>query len=484
MDPRNIRCAVTALLTAALLLGVGASHADEDIGQLPDAVQKTLRRYRMAPEGLSVYVRVLGQPAPLLAVRADTPRNPASTMKLLTTLVALEELGPAYTWKTEAYTRGRIRDGRLDGDLYIKGYGDPYLVIEHFWRYLRALRNIGIDTIAGDLVLDLSYFTPDPGDPNDFDGRGQQAYNVKPSALLLNFQAVSIRFFPDPGANRVVVSAEPPSTRLTIDNRLRLTRGGCRGWNRNLGLRVVPGADSDRLVVSGSYAADCGANELYRVLSEQAAYVLGVFQSVWAELGGRIEGGVREEPVPADAKLLHTGYSPPLAEMLRSINKYSNNVMTRQLLLTLGAEKLEPPGSTDKGIRVLRGWLARHGLDFPELVLENGAGLSREERISARHLGQVLEAGYESPYMPEFLSSLPVLAMDGTLEKRLTNSPMAGKAHLKTGTLNDVRAVAGVMRDATGRRLIVTALQNDARADGPGGEALQNALLEWLYARP
>ena len=170
--------------------------------------------------------------------------------------------------------------------------------------------------------------------------------------------------------------------------------------------------------------------------------------------------------------------------MIRSINKYSNNVMTRQLLLTMGAELDTPPGTEDKGIRVVRDWLQQSSLDFPELVLENGAGLSRDERISARHLGELLLAAYYSPYMPEFMSSLPVLAMDGTLKRRMGGSDLAGRAHLKTGSLDDVRAQAGIMLDQQGRRMVVVALHNAPRAENYAGEAVQNALLRWVYERP
>jgi len=212
-------------------------------------------------------------------------------------------------------------------------------------------------------------------------------------------------------------------------------------------------------------------------------YIYGVFKSLWAELGGQFEGNMREGTVPADAQLLHSTNSPSLAEVIRDVNKYSNNVMTRQILLTLGAEKYGPPGTVDKGSEAVRAWLAQKGLDFPELVLDNGSGLSRDGRISARHLGEILLTAYQSPYMPEFLASLPILSMDGTLAHRYGGA-LAGRAHLKTGSLDNVRAQAGIVLDEHGRRIVMVILHNDARAESAAGEAVQNALLAWINNRP
>jgi len=435
---------------ALFLLGLCWLASSAAADKLPEPIAAALKHQGMSARGLSLYVHEIGQPEPLLAIAADAPRHPASTIKVLTTLVALEELSPAWHWKTEAYVTAPVRDGQLDGDLFIKGYGDPYLVIEHFWRFLRTLR----------------------------------AYNVLPNALLVNFQAVNFRFMPQPQADRMRIFADPLPANLEVENRVRLTRGPCRGWAHNLGMKVQQRKAQTRVIFSGSYDADCGDNELFRVVSEPAPYILGMFRALWTELGGRFEGEVREATVPAGARLLATVNSPPLADIVRSINKYSNNVMARQLLLTLGAERSGAPGTTDKGIQVVHEWLQKRRLDFPELVLENGAGLSREEAISARHLGEVLLTAWRSPFMPEFVSSLPISAMDGTLRKRFNEDGLEGQMHLKTGSLRDVRSVAGYVQDRAGRRVVVVCLHNSSRADTVAGQAVQEAVLRWAYERP
>lgn len=475
---------MSRLLSAFLALAMTMSPvlAATPGDALPAPVARVLKQQGLSTRGLSVFVQEVGQAAPLLTLNADTPRNPASTMKLVTTLAALEELGPAYTWKTEAWATAPVRDGVLNGDLYIKGYGDPYLVIEHFWRFLRALRKAGLQTINGDLVIDQSYFEPVSGRPADFDHRPLRAYNVQPHALLVNFQAVNFRFLPQPGSERVQIVADPQPAQLAIDNRVRLTQGPCRGGARGLGMRVAQQGGLQKLVFSGRYSADCGDDSYYRVVTGPDSYTYGVFKSLWAELGGQFTGTMHEGTVPEGAQLLHATQSPSLAEIIRDVNKYSNNVMTRQILLTLGAEKYGPPGTVDKGSAAVHAWLAQKGLAFPELVLDNGSGLSRDGRISARHLGEVLLTAWQSPYMPEFLASLPILSMDGTLAHR-SGGALAGRAHLKTGSLDNVRAQAGIVLDERGRRIVMVILHNDARAESAAGEAVQNALLAWIANR-
>lgn len=462
--------AIAALLTFVLSAANGWADA------LPAPVADVMKRHRLPPAGLSVYAQIVGSPQPLLSVGADVPRNPASVLKLVTTLAALEELGPAYQWKTEVYGSHQVRDGKLDGDLFVKGYGDPYLVIEQFWRLVRGLRLSGLEQINGDLVLDQSYFADEPGDPAEFDGQPLRAYNVLPRALLVNFQAVQIRLLPQPRRLRVIADPSVP-----VDNSIKLIGGPCHNGGHSWSMRVAKGPQT-RLVFQGNYASACGETEIYRVLSESGPYVHSVFKALWEEQGGRQKGGWREGVTPANAPLLYTFKSQPLADVVRLINKFSNNVMTRQLFLTLGAEKFGPPGTSENGARAVREWLERRRLDFPELVLDNGAGLSRDARISARSLGRLLLTAYQSPYMSEFMSALPVSGQDGTLIKRF-DGDLAGRLHLKTGSLNGVRSVAGYVLDAAGRWVAVVSLYNDPRANSAGAEAAQRALLEWIYDR-
>ena len=184
---------------------------------------------------------------------------------------------------------------------------------------------------------------------------------------------------------------------------------------------------------------------------------------------------------PADARLLAVAESSSNAELVRDINKFSNNVMARQLYLTLGAELLKLPGRSDRSAQVVQSWLAQKNLDFPELVLENGSGLSRQERISAGSMGRLLLEAWRSAVMPELMSSLPLVAYDGTMRRRLRFESIAGQAHIKTGSLSDARTLAGYVLDQRGQRHVVVLFINHANA--AAGQPAQDALLQWVYER-
>lgn len=441
--------------------------------QLPAPLVDELNRQRLDPAGLSVWVQALNADAPLIAHNADIPRNPASTIKLLTTYAGLELLGPSHTWRTEAYPVGTLQDGVLHGDLVLKGYGDPFLTPEAFWTLLRGLRDRGLRDIRGDLVLDRSVLAPAAADPGDFDGQPHRAYNALPDALLVNFQAIHFSLRAD--TDRVHIIPTPNPTNLRIDNRLRLTGGNCRLDRLNLGI------DNATASFSGSYPTACGETVLLRTVlpPEQLAY--GVFRDLWQAMGGNLQGGLREGRAPLGAVPLFTRHSPTLGEVIRGMNKFSNNVMTRQLLLTLGAEFDSPPGTEAKGRAVINGWLQQQGLDMPELFVDNGAGLSRRTRISARSMGRLLQHAAASRFAPELQASLPLLGIDGTVSRRFRNHPLTGRARLKTGTLRDVRAVAGYLRSASGRDYVVVMLHNAEGVQLGVGTAVQDALLEWLH---
>jgi len=460
------------------LLGTPLVVADST---LPPSLVQVLNRYNIPKNTVSIFVQAVDAPAPVLTHLPHKPRNPASTMKLLTSFVALDTLGPAYQWSTEAWSTVDIVDGELDGDLYIKGYGDPYLLNEYFWRFLHDLRQAGLQRIRGDLVIDNSYLAPEVEDPAQFDGRPHRAYNTSPAALLLNYQAIRFRLIPRSDDGYVHVVADPMPHRLDVKSNIRLAGGSCRSWGRRIGMRISRVANRDQVNFSGRYPRQCGENALYRVVSGADDYIYGVFKSLWIEQGGQFEGQFRQGRVPEQAQRIGLYQSRPLAEVLRGMNKYSNNVMARQIFLTLGAQKLEAPGTRFKAQQVVRQWLKDHGLNAKGTVIDNGAGLSRRSRLTANQLGQLLMLAYAHPYMPEYMSSLSVAAVDGTLRKRFLKSPLGGRMHIKTGLLDDVRSMAGYVLSRSGKRYVVVILHNHYTAQRYGGERLQDALLNWVY---
>ena len=463
-----------------LLLFVLAAKA-ASAQPLPPSVEQALKRAQIPLSGVAAYVQDVDGGRPHVAYNAAQAMNPASTMKLVTTYAALELLGPTYTWKTEAYAAGKLEGGVLQGNLILKGYGDPKLTLQNFWLLLRRLRALGLRDIRGDLVLDRSYFEAAEYDPAKFDAEPLRAYNVGPDALLLNFKAVSFQFVPDAERKTVTVIPDPRPAGLEFAANVRATDGACADWRAGIKADFQTNGGSARASFSGSMPAACGERYWNASLLAQPNYVYGVFRQLWEESGGTLAGGWKDGAVPPDAKLLATAKSESTAELTRDINKYSNNVMARQLFLTLGAEVLKQPGRSDRSAQVVRSWLAEKKLDFPELVLENGSGLSRLERISAEHMGNLLLEAWRSAVMPELMSSLPLVAYDGTMRRRLRFESVAGQAHIKTGSLSDVRALAGYVLDKRGQRHVVVMFVNHAHA--AAAQPAQDALLEWVYER-
>ena len=440
----------------------------------PPEVNAALKEAGIPARSVAIIVQGVDAEQPLISANAKQAMNPASAMKLVTTYAALELLGPAYTWRTEALSETAAVGGRLDGDLYLRGSGDPRLALEQFWLLLRQLRARGIGEIGGDLLLDRSAFALPPHDPAEFDNEPLRPYNAGPDALLVNLKSLRLTLQPDPGRKAVTVISETPSEGLRIANRLTLTNDACGDWREKL----KPTVNSDTIELNGSLAAACGEKALNLSPWPADAQVERMFRSLWRELGGTLRGQVRDGKTPVGAQVIAAQDSPALGEVVREINKYSNNVMARQLFLTLAAER---PATPEAAHRRIRAWLEEKKLKLPELVLDNGSGLSRSERISAEGLSQLLLAAWQSPVMPELMSSLPLAGVDGTLKKRLGDSSASGRAHLKTGYLEGVRAIAGYVLDTSGKRWVVVCLINDPRAKL--GKPAMDALLRWVADR-
>lgn len=456
-----------SLLFSLLLLlpGLPAIAADG----LPPAVGKALQQAAIPAGAVAIVAQPLDGQRPLLRHRGTAPMNPASLAKLLTTLVALETLGPAYRFRTEVLADAPPHDGILDGPLYLRGSGDPKLTYDRLWLSLRELRGRGLREIRGGLVIDRTAFASSAYDPAAFDGKPLRPYNVGPDALLFNFGTVHLTLIPEAAAVRVL--ADPLPAGFSVDNRLRLVAGKPCGseWREELTANLLP----ENIRLSGDFPAACGEKPWHLAGLPNATLLAGTFARLWRELGGEISGGTSEGTVPESAVTLAATESPPLGELVRDINKYSNNVMARQLYLKVG------DGGTAGAEQAIREWLKKKSLDFPELVLDNGAGLSRATRISADHLAQVLAAGWASPTMPEFIASLPIAALDGTVKKKFNGNGAAGQAHLKTGSLEGVRGIAGYLRDKDGRRHLLVFMVNHANA--AQAQPAFDALVDWLW---
>lgn len=460
-----------------ILLLSHSAHAE-----LPIKVLSELKKIGLPAENVSVYVQPLAeQPAllkpALLEHQATAALNPASTMKLLTSYASLSLLGPAYRWKTEIYSDGPLQNGILNGNLYIKGYGDPNFSTDDFSRLLNRLHQAGVQEIKGDLIIDNSYFSSKAQSAGSFDGEFARAYNATPSAFLLNQKTSSFRF--DADTDRVTISMEPDLREITVNNQLKLGNVDCTGWRNALSYDVKQQSGLATVTFNGIYPANCNEKYLELLALDEVNFDYHLFRKTWKAIGGDFNGKVRMQTVPPNATKLLQQDSKTLAQILPDMNKWSNNLTARQLLLTIAAEKMAMPATEENAVFTVKQWLNSQGLQFNELVVENGSGLSRIERISAQHMGQLLTHAYYSPVMPELISSLPIAALDGTMQRRLKGSVVQGRAHLKTGTINGVYTLAGYVLGQHGERYVIVFMANDAKAAYT--KPAQDALLEWVY---
>ena len=448
--------------------------------ELPATVVDALKMAGIPQQSVALYVQAVEGKSPILSHNADKSMNPASVMKLVTTNAALDVLSPTYRWKTEVYRDGNLINGVLDGHLIIKGYGDPNFKAQEFWRLLMSLQQLGIKQINGDLIIDKSYFAKNVGNRKTFDDEPWRAYNAEPSAFLVNGRNTSFKFSAtETGVN---VSQEFELPEVKIVNKMKLAQGGCGEWRSRFGYTVKPEESGAMVTFSGTFSPACEERYLELSVFDDKKYAFYSFKKLWKELGGSFNGKLKVQDTPASAVKVLEQLSEPLGYVLRDINKWSNNLMARQLLLTIAAEKLSPPATEANGEKAIKSWLSAKGLNFKELVIENGSGLSRVERISAEHLGQMLVNAYHSPVMPELMASLPILSHDGTIKKRLVDSQSNGRAHLKTGSIDGVSAIAGYVLDANNHRHVLVMLVNHTEA--AASKNAQDALIEWVHQQP
>lgn len=474
------------ILIAALLAWLPAAQA-----QLPEPVAALLAGANIPDDAMSALV-MRGERT-LVSHLPARPMQPASTMKLVTTMVGLEQLGPVFKGRTELRTSAEVVKDVLQGDLVLRGGADPDLSGEVLQRMLQALRNQGIRTIKGNLVLDRRLFNParmDIGVP-PFDEYPEAYYNVIPDALMVNKNMLQIDMRSN--ATRMQLAMEPALERVAIRSGMTLIEADCAKWEDGWKAPEVTRARDGKLevVLHGTFPKNCARSYSINVIDRQD-YVDRLFRITWKKLGGVLRGETVDGEAPADSRLLAAHASRALPEIIRDINKPSDNALARTLFLSLGT--LAPdavsgsspiPGvATDTTIirsdLAVRDWMRKHAIDDTGMVLENGSGLSRLERISPLQMAGVLQAGLHSNWAPEFLASLPIVAVDGTMRKRLHDSAAAARARMKTGTLRNVVAIAGYVPDASGQQCVVVAMINSELVGDGKGRAVLDALVDWV----
>jgi serine-type D-Ala-D-Ala carboxypeptidase/endopeptidase (penicillin-binding protein 4) len=458
--------------------------------QLPEPLTRALAANGIPEDAVGALV-IRGNDV-LLAHHADQAMQPASTMKLVTTMVGLEQLGPVFKGRTEMRSSGDVKNGVLKGDLVLRGGADMDLSSEALENMLRALRYQGIRKIDGNIVLDRQLFNPARGDVGmaPFDESPEAYYNVIPDALLINKNMLQIDMRST--GNKLRLEMQPALERVAVGSDMRLVDGACAKWEDGWKLPEAVADKNGRIkvVLHGTFPRNCVADNSINVV-DRNDYLDRLLRLKWKQLGGAITGKTVEGATPADAQLLAAHVSRPLPELIRDINKPSDNTLARTVFLSLGSLETDPvlgshplppsPETTfERADHAVRNWMRAHQIDDTGLALENGSGLSRSEKITPNQMGGLLKAGLSSNWAPEFQASLPIVAVDGTMRRRLKDSPAAGHARMKTGSLHDVAAVAGYVPDATGKLCVVVGMVNTDLVAHGKGRAVLDALVDWV----
>ena len=458
---------------------VGAAQAQDP---LPSAVHDALRAAGLPAEALAAVALPLRHRDRAWQHQAQRPMQPGSSMKLVTSIVALDRLGPNHRGFTELRSAAPLLGGTLQGELVLLGGGDVELGLPQLWALLVDLQQAGVRHIVGDLLVDRSRYSParlDLGLP-PFDETPEFAYNVIPDALMLAEGLLPLELRATAGG--VVATTVPRIEGIEVDSRMTLVDARCAEWDEHWQpAQVQAEGGRTRITLQGSFPRDCTQRTRLQLV-DRAELTEKLFRTLWQGLGGTWAGRAREVAAPAGTRLLASRGGRPWGELLRHLNKTSDNAWTRVLYLELGvpAMALQPGRSTrELADAAVREWFAEQGIDDTGLVLDNGSGLSRSERISPLQMARLLKAAYLGRHASELMMSLPTAGVDGTLRHRLKAGPATGWARLKTGTLRNVVALAGYVNDLQGRPWAVAMMINhDTLADR--GRPVLDALVDHI----
>jgi serine-type D-Ala-D-Ala carboxypeptidase/endopeptidase (penicillin-binding protein 4) len=402
--------------------------------------------------------------AEVYAWHADSPMLPASTMKIVTAAAALRTLGPSWRFSTDVLHDGKLdAKGVLGGNLYVRGQGDPSLVVERLWKMILELRLRGVREVKGNVVFDDSYLDSDPGIPGwDKQEDVEEAPSYYPAlgALSLNFNTVALWVGPGEGPGTAArVELETPSPSVVVES--EVTTGSQRSRRQ---VRVERRVEDRKTIftVRGQVPAGSVAQPTYRAVADATAWFEGAFATLCKDAGIQVRGRYTEGKTPDAAVLLVHSVSPSLGIILQDLNKHSNNFMAEQVLKALGAVAHGTPGTTEKGLRVLGDYLASLGLPAEEYRVANGSGLSRKTSLRAEHLTAVLVDMWKDRLVaPEFLASLSIGGREGTLRSRFRGDGTTGRIRGKTGSLNGVQCLVGYVEAPDGGVYAFAFLVND-----------------------
>lgn len=465
-----------ALCIFAIATVLPNAFAKANESEIPLELENALKRYQILKDDATFLVQAIDEDEPRIALNVNVNRNPASLIKLITTWSALNVLGPDFTWETNLYASTDTEGSILNGDILLQGTGDPFFLNEDLWSLLGKLKSLGVSKINGDLLIDDATFAVDETDPYLFDGDGRHIYNALPQALVLNFNSVNLKFLIDEKAKKIAMIVDPVMPNLDLVNKINLIQGPCIGDMPRVKLSSIK---ENQYLISGIMPASCKEYEISRDLISRDHYIKNMFSIYWNQWGGQFNGSVRPGMVSNKHKLLVSSKSRPLSDLVKITNKWSSNLMARMLVYAMAGSISEAPYTRSTGVEAILLDLKRNNLDITNLTIDNGSGLSRKTRLSAQFLFEFLKIAWLKPNMPEFVSSIPIAGLDGTAEKRFKSSDQIGTMHLKTGSLDNVSAIAGYIHKNGGKTFIVVCIINSPSVNKGIGKKFENVFFDW-----
>jgi len=432
--------------------------------EMPQPYKSLISKYNFKKDSYSFAVKNLTNPQKKAIIYNGSKNfNPASLIKIITSFIALEKLGPNYKWRSDFYYTGELKDHILQGDIIFVGRGDASFSIDNLESLIREIQKKGIKKIEGNLILNKSYFGKIP-EVIDFDDYPMRAYNVLPNAISIQSNTINFKFTPQD--KRVKIDAKPNLKYLKIKNNLKVSEKNCVSWKQALDYQKTNSIMDDTIIFQGYMSNKCSKKEIDLSVIDNSRYFYEAFKYLWVQNGGDFSGGYWvNDDERLEGELLSSHLSRPLGVLVRDMNKHSLNLMSRNLMLTVMAENLEIKATEDDVNRFVLDWLSNNDIITNNIFIENGAGLSRRTSINAESLLEIMDKIYEHPYMPEILSSFSILNEDGTLEKKMPLSKVKKNGHFKTGSLKNVSAIAGYLVDKEKNKKILIFLMNDKAAN-------------------
>ncbi len=447
-------------------------------GNIPEDLEYKLQRIPLNQNSYSIFVKEINSDTPIVSWNAYQSRTPASVIKLLTVYSGLLGLGYDYRWETKFYSTGYIDNrGTLKGDLIVKASGDPTLKTRDLDDIVNNLHSLGIRAILGNIVIDRTLFSVPMRNNSGFDRNKYSPYNAMPDAMMFNKRKSTLCVTPRGKSLKINRIDHDKSYRIV--NNLKVVNGSCRrgrSWPR-VGIKTDRNQHSI-ITLSGKLSKRCGRRTICKVVSMPHRSFYFALKDKLKSEGIKFKGTLKLRRVPKKAKYLFSHYSPPLEEVIATIAKHSDNLMARQLFLTLGTKFYSPPINTLKASRAVKRILNRYHILEGTTIISNGSGLSRKSKVTAKSLANLLQHGYEH-YGQRWLNTLSIAGVDGTIRRRFQNSTVYGRAWMKTGTIRGVANIAGYVEGISGQMYVVVVLVNDRRS-ARYGRRFANIIIEWV----